>query len=423
MMQIYNYMLESYPMRREVMYPTHKRSELKRVYSNIVNLSKRSPFYKINLSKENQEYTIGIKEASIILKSKLEEMADPEISGFDAKTVAISDEEILTASLLSQDTEGLPDTLDFSVYATASGQVNVGKELYQISRGLRPGIYNFIAKVQDNLYPLTYIHEERMENRITLNRITDLLNESVPGISAFVEPGASSEYSRIVIISDQAGKNGQEAVTFIEEDYMGVVDYLGLNRIEKPSRTARFSINGVERQTSTNTFHLENKLSITLRQTSEEPVSIKIVKDSSKILSAVENVLNAYNSLIGIAHNRMAENEEHYRATKLITELRGLEKLYENELMACGIKADEKGYLFIDDSLAIGAAQDGGMESLFTRENGFITRLIEKSESIAINPLDYLEKTIVTYPNTKGNNFSNPYVTSIYSGLFFSSYC
>jgi flagellar hook-associated protein 2 len=103
--------------------------------------------------------------------------------------------------------------------------------------------------------------------------------------------------------------------------------------------------------------------------------------------------------------------------------MKSLEKLYEGELTACGIKADENGYLSIDDSLAIGAIQDGGMESLFTRENGFIARLIDKSDSIAINPMDYLDKIIVTYPNTEGNAFRNPYVTSIYSGLFFSSYC
>lgn len=423
MMQVYNYMLESYPVKREVMYPAHKRSELKKVYHNIVDLSRRSPLYKINLSKENQEYTIGIKESALYLKARLEDMADPEKSGFAAKAVALSNEKVLSADLLSQDTEGLPESLEFRVSGVASVQVNAGKELLQISKGLQTGVYNFIAKVHDTAYPLTYVQEERMENKDTLKRMADLLNRSVPGISASIEQGSTSDYSRIVITSDQAGKNGEKAMSFMDEDYMGVVDYFGLNRVEKASQAAQFSINGVERQTATNIFHLDNKLRITLNDTSEEPVSLRIVQDSNKILSSVETVLATYNSLIDIAQKRMTGNAEHYRATKLIGEMKSLKKMYEDELTACGIQADENGYLSIDDSLAIGAAQDGGMESLFTRENGFISRLIEKSESIAINPMDYLDKTIVTYPNTEGSNFRNPYVTSIYSGLFFSSYC
>jgi flagellar hook-associated protein 2 len=277
----------------------------------------------------------------------------------------------------------------------------------------------------DQEYNLNFIHESRMENRDALKKVAEFMNMAVPGVNATVEKGSSADYGRIVIVSEQSGKYGEPALDFFDTDLYktGLVEYFGLDRVDTPSSTAEFTINDVRRQTSTNTFNLEGKLRITLNGTSEEPVTLRIVPDSEKILSSVETVLNTYNRLIRIAQNRTRDDKEHYRATKLISEMKSLENVYAEEMEACGIKSDEKGYLSLDDSLAVQAAIDGGMESLFRRENGFITRLMDKAESIAINPMEYLDKTVVTYPDKENKTFNNPYVTSMYSGLFFSSYC
>ncbi len=423
MLQVYNYMLESYPIKREVMYPVHKRSELKKVYNNIVSLSKKSPLYKVNLTKENQEYTIGIKETALLLKSRLEEMSEAEKSGFQSKSAIVSDGEVVSAKLIGEETEGLPEEMIFRVDNLASVQINLGKDLYDDSRGLPPGAYHFYARTPSGSYKLTFVQEERDENRNVMRNLVNYINHDLPGVNASIEKGASSNYSRVVLISEQAGKNGEPAMSFSDENYDGIVEYFGLDRVEKQSQSAVFSINDTEHTTSTNTFHLENCLQITLNSKSERPVTVKIGPDSKKILSAVETVLDTFNGLVRIAQNRTADTREHYRASKLIGEMKNLEQLYTEELTACGIKADEKGFLSIEASLAVQAAEDGGMESLFMRENGFITRLIEKTESIAINPMEYLDKTVVTYPNNENKTFRNPYVTSMYSGLFFSSYC
>jgi flagellar hook-associated protein 2 len=127
--------------------------------------------------------------------------------------------------------------------------------------------------------------------------------------------------------------------------------------------------------------------------------------------------------MLEIAKERGLDHQEHYNASKLIYEMKHIGKLYDEELTVCGIKTTEDGLLSIDASLAVQAAENGGIESLFQSENGFIARLLDKSEAIAINPMEYLEKTIITYPNSEKNLFRNPYITSMYSGLFFSSYC
>lgn len=38
-----------------------------------------------------------------------------------------------------------------------------------------------------------------------------------------------------------------------------------------------------------------------------------------------------------------------------------------------------------------------------------------------LNPLDYIDKVVVTYPNTN-INYPNPYIPSKYSGLLFNDY-
>jgi flagellar hook-associated protein 2 len=48
--------------------------------------------------------------------------------------------------------------------------------------------------------------------------------------------------------------------------------------------------------------------------------------------------------------------------------------------------------------------------------------MLRKTRQIAINPMEYVNKTIVAYKNP-GKNFADPYTTSAYSGFLFNNYC
>ncbi len=425
MSQTYNYLLYSFPMKREVLYTAKSRGELKKVYDNIISLSKRSPFYKLDFSKENQDYTIGIKENALELRAKLYEMQESEVTGFDDKTVKVSNEDILSAKLLSQETDNLPDTLQIKVNSLAKVQVNRGKGLLNSSFALPSGEYKFSVHVMDESYPFTYVQEQRMSNKDTMYRIADFINEFVPDINAEVETEETRDYGSLVIYSSLTGRFGDKKFSFedVQNDGEGIVDFFGMNHIESPPSYSSFLLNGVENQTATNTFTLENTLHITLNSNSELPVDVRIVPDSYQILEVVDSIMSTYNNIIELAIGRTKVYKEHYSATKLISEMKILVNTYSEELTPCGIMLKNDGTLYLDHSLAVTAAENGGIEKLFKRENGFIAMLINKSESIAINPIDYLEKTIVFYPNGGSSSFSNPYITSMYSGMLFSSYC
>lgn len=424
MIQAYNNLHGSFPVKRGVLYQTRNRGELKKVYDSIVSLSNRSPFYKIDISQENQEYAIGIKETALELKARLKRIQEPDNSCFQSKTVSVSDKNILSAVLLNENTEVLPDQIEITVNSLANVQINKGKELLNASFALPVGGHDFTATVSEETYPITYYHNNRMSNQDALKNMADLITQSVPGISATVEMGSTKDYSRLVIVSDMAGRFGEKEFSFEDDETFGegIVDFFGMNRIDKASSSSDFVLNGMEKQTATNNFTLENTLHILLNNSGEKPVTLEITHDSDKILSAVELVISTYNDIIGLAKERI-QDQGHYSASKLISEMKSLQSAYSEEILACGIIPQEDGTLKIDDSLAVTAAKDGGMESLFTRETGFMARLLDKSVAIAINPMDYLEKIIVLYPNSEKAFYSNPYVTSMYSGMLFNSYC
>lgn len=116
MLQVYNNLIEGLSDSKKMKYPISRKDDVKRVYKDIINLSKNSPFFKISLTKENQEFTIGVKEAALIMKSRIEEMRDPEFSGFERKEVIVNKKGVLDAILMDQDTSKLPSKIDLEVH-------------------------------------------------------------------------------------------------------------------------------------------------------------------------------------------------------------------------------------------------------------------------------------------------------------------
>lgn len=425
MIQAYNYlMLGSLPAKKEALYPAKNRGELKKVYDSIVSLSSRLPYYKIDLSQEKQEYAIEIKESALELQAKIKGMQDLDSVGFHTKTVSVSDKGILTAELLKEDTGNLPDTIQIKINKLANVQVNRGKDLMNDSFAFAPGEYELNAKIMDETFPLTYLHKKRMSNQDAIQNIANFLNDNLPGIIASAEKADKKDYSRLMITSDLSGRFGDRKFSFEEDEVYGegIVGFFGLNRIETEASYSDFELNDNRKQTATNSFSLENTLQISLNRMADDPVTLKITPDSNKILTSVDFVMSTYNNIIELARNR-SKNSNDFSASKLINEMKSMGNVHHEELSACGLELNEDGTLGMKDSLAVMACEDGSMESLFTRENGFMARLMDKSEAIAINPMEYLEKTIVLYPDSSKNLYNNPYITSMYSGMLFSSYC
>ncbi|HKL79752.1 MAG TPA: hypothetical protein VJ888_04870 [Mobilitalea sp.] len=421
----YNHMITDYLPKHVTKTRSHKKDELRKVYENIVKLSKNTGFYKINLSKENQMFAFGVKDTAISLRSKLEEMNDPLLSGFDFKYAVSEDEEILEATLLNNDISKLPENITITVDSLASAQENRSKDLFHHSHGLVQGVYDFRVNIRDEAHDLSYNQKDRLNNRDTLQRMADYLNEALPELSVTLERDAAEEYSHIKMKANFTGKFGERSFSFKDADYYrdGIVEFFGFNLLEKDAVNTQFSINGTEWQTNSNTFQIENTLQIELNDTSDKAVNIRIIRDSKVVISQLDSVLGTFNELLQLAAERKVDNTESHSAIKLINELKGIESAYAEELKICGLIVGDEGIISRDSTLSIQAAEEGRIEELFNNKNGFIARILDKADSITINPMEYLDKMIVTYPDNKQTFVINPYVTSMYSGLFFSSYC
>ena len=83
----------------------------------------------------------------------------------------------------------------------------------------------------------------------------------------------------------------------------------------------------------------------------------------------------------------------------------------------------EDGILSVnDEKLLQTAAESGNDLSGFNVLKEFSSSLLHKSDQVALNPMDYVDKKIVAYKNP-GHNFVSPYITSAYSGMMFNIYC
>ena len=95
---------------------------------------------------------------------------------------------------------------------------------------------------------------------------------------------------------------------------------------------------------------------------------------------------------------------------------------FSSDLKECGINVSKVGTLSIQEDTLYTAASNGSLEHLFSKEHSFSSTLLKKLSDISINPMEYLTKTIITYPNITAKKTPNPYISSIYCGLLFNNY-
>ena len=155
---VYNYYLTTYAPKSTSPYDTHKKSELRKIYNNIVKQAKDSPIYFVDTSKETQQYAVDIKENARALKNVISSLSDTEKKELLNKKFAISsDEEIVSASFVGSLSENSPNpSLDIEVQRLASPQWNVGNYLPKDRLDLPPGDYSFDIETSEMDYEFQF---------------------------------------------------------------------------------------------------------------------------------------------------------------------------------------------------------------------------------------------------------------------------
>ena len=421
---VYNNLLTTYDF-RPTTNQVHDAKELRSVVKRIRKQTQSSPVYLVNFTNEKQSFVLGIKEAAMKMNDTMQTLADDSSQSlFQKKKAYSSDVSQVGAELIDSDRESLPSAFTIRTKQLANTQVNQRKEFYETGKGLSAGTYQFKVMVNDVGYDFQYNIRKDANHREVIQGLSNFITKARIGIVA--EP-YSQEAGKIGmrLESTMVGSpDGRES--FILEDKTldtsgrGLIDYYGLNNVVVAPKNAIFELNGNEKTSMANEFTLERAVRVSLRNPSDTEAKIDYRPDSEVILDGIRDFVSSYNDMVDRENTFVKHTEV---STGLQAELRSMIGTSHNELEACGISFDKDGFMELDTSLASEAIESGEMRELFGKDSSLTHRVFAKTEAIKINPMDYIDKKVVSYPNFGKPPRGYSYITSLYSGLLFNYYC
>ncbi len=423
---VYNNYLTSYASKQVTKYDTHKKSELRNVYNSIVKLNKDAPWYLPTTSKDTQHYAVDLKENARELHNSIAQIGGLEKDGlFRKKSAYSTDNDVVEVSYIGSDSTGVSPEFDLEVQQLATPQENLGYFLPDLPATLSPATYSFDIAVNDMNYEFQFNIGEGDTNRQITERLSRLINNAGIGITADVAESDSRYALRLT--SDATGvPNGKANHFRVSDDHTsktaGAVDYLGLNYISHPAGDSAFLLNGEARTASSNHFTIGKLFDVQLKAVSPEdkPVHVGLKTDTESITDNIVQLVGSYNEFI---RNASSYLETQSRSRQLIREFSSIASRYGSSLENMGMHLQEDGILSVNDEvLRQTAAESGNDLSGFDVLKDFSSSILKKSDQVALNPMDYVDKKIVAYKNP-GHNFASPYITSAYSGMMFNSYC
>ena len=423
---IFNNYLETYSPSIS-RYDSHKKSELRSTYNSIVKLNKESPWYLPVTDKETQNYAINLKENARELRAEIAELGGLEEDGLlNKKSAYSSDEDVVTAVFTGDDAqaEDIP-SFEIEVKALATPQENEGLFLPDREIGLPEATYSFDVGIGGMNYEFQFAITEGESNREVQGRLERLINNSGIGLNASIDTDGTSSALRIT--SEATGLPvGRENIFTISDERTskekGAVAYFGLGNVTEKPENASFIINGEEREASSNHFTVGKVYELELSGISEEgqAATVGLKTSTETVTDNVSKLIGSYNSFLK-AVNTYTDTQAKSKA--LASEIKGIGSYYGDLLGEVGIEFTEDGSLAIDeDKLKVAAEESEDLGETFSALKDFSNSLLRKSNQVAINPMEYVRRTVVAYKNP-GHNFASPYTTSSYSGMMYNFYC
>ena len=443
---IYNQYLTTYaPKKSDTRYDTHKKSELRSITNSMAKVNKDAPLYRLESTPATYRYIVGIKEETRLLQNTIASvMGDANSNVLDGKIAYSSDEGLATVRYIGQDNDNQDnDLLDedgsvvskngeipsykIEVESLASAQVNLGKYLPKDSIDIFPGSYSFDMNVGGQGYEFQFSIREEDNNYDVQSRISRLINNSnINLISSVEEDGEGNSSLRIE--SKQVGVRDDENPRVFElfdsagSIWEGPVSYLGIDNVVREATNAYFTVNGEMAESTSNTFILDKNYEVTLRGVSSLDglsTTIGIKPDTEAAVENVSNLIGGYNQFINAMR---AYSDSEPRSDSLVREMQHIAGAYSEDMERIGIAVDDDGNLSVDEKKLGNAIAMEDMESSVSSLKQFSNAMLRKSRQVSLNPINYINKTVVEYKNP-GKNFNSPYVASAYAGLMFNSYC
>lgn len=424
----YNHYLTAYTP-KTTQYDTHKKSELRSIYNSIVKLNKDAPLYILDTSRESRQFAVGLKEGARALRNTIASLGGlDEKEMFGKKAAYSSREDLITASYVGDSTEEAnAPSYNIEVISLASNQVNLGTFLPSEGKAsLSPGAYSFDITVNDLSYEFQYNVREGETNKALQERLARLITNADIGITADIMTDGRGNSSLRLTSTNVGLKNNKDYIFLVSDEQTskqsGTIDYLGFDFMSREPSNAEFLLNGEPHTASSNHFTINKMFEITLNGVSQsqgETAQIGLKTELDSLAENVNNLINGYNSFINTAAEYVGN---HPKSGRLLGEMGHICRLYQPELEPLGFSFEDSGQLRMDNDLFKHSLSGDASRSQFSTIKDFTNSILRKTDQISLDPMEYVERTMVAYKNP-GHNFPTPYMTSNYSGMLFNSYC
>lgn len=404
---------------------THKSSALKEVYTDMARYNNKSPLYIVSLSDAKQSHMIQIKEAAITLQDVSDSFSDASSAVYDKKILHSSNEGVLSGAFRSNRHTDLPDELQIEVTGLAGEQSNVGHYVDAHQRAIPAGSYAFdiITPSASAHFGLTVSTSDN--NQTILDTIAKYINNREIGINASIlQEGndialmLSSVKSGIPNTADGLHFTIVDTVDIDKTDTESFVDAFGLNNVSTQPTNSVFSINGEKHVSSSNHISINQTIELDFHKISEEPVIVRFLPDTEVAKDTAKQFLDAYNSLVDLA---TASGETQIGSRNLSNDISRIVSKHKEQLEAVGITSDENGHLIADETLFATGIKEGQFAALFADTGSFKNDITSVSKRLSLDPIAYINKIMVSYPNTK-NKYGISYTQSAYSGMMYNNY-
>lgn len=414
---IYNHFSSSLvPKKRNT---THKSSELKAVYSNMARYNQKSPMYLFSLSEKKQSQIINIKEAALTLKEVADCFSDKSSDIYAKKMLFSEDENVITGSFKQGDLGSLPEELHIQINSLAKEQVNIGNYFAANKKDFVPGNYSFTLTSERGSTPFKISVSKEDTNLDVQQRIQQYVNSKNAGVNVSVINESNS--SALMFISDETGHApGDNGLyfSFVSDSNREFIDSLGLNNVHEKPQDSVFSINGDFHTSSSNQISINQIIELDFHATTVSPVAIRFTPDTNISVNQIDLFIDAYNSLIDLADSKEKVNPG---SRSLFNDISVFTERHKTQLEDAGLEFNGENKIVKDDELILQGVQSGKFSELFEDLSTFREDLSSTTNRLAIDPVAYINKLIVTYPNTK-QKYPTVYNKSLYSGLIYNNY-
>lgn len=430
----YAYYLSTYGQNRPTRFDSHKKSELRKVYNQIVKSNREAPLYKLSSQDEVAKYAIDIKENAKAIQNVVASLSDSYgdfADSFRKKVAVSSNEDAVGVKYVGNGTE--EDNLEnftMEVKQLSSPQINVGNYLKNDSLSILPGSYTFDLNTNRSSYEFQFSVNPGETNLDVMKKLAGLVNRSTLGITATIKNGTTEEggadTSALVLTSIQTGNGSGEKKLFditpsANAESIQTIETLGIHQMTGVPQNALFIIGGEEFSSLTNTFTINDTFELNLKGLTGdgEAAEISFKANIDAVADNVMSLVNAFNGILEIAESSSAEATG--ETNKLYNEMSAISKSRRETLGSLGLDVAENGSISLNKEALADAITPERAENTFAALSRFKNAVGAKADTVAINPMKYVNKVVVAYKNP-GKTFTAPYFTSVYSGMMLDRY-